>query len=237
MSNRLDRHTFESAYAGKAPWDIDKPQSAIAESVDLVTSPVLDAGCGTGENALFLAAGGHRVTGIDFVEEAIRRARRKATERGLTAEFEVKDALTLGDWDQRFATVIDSGLFHVLSDEDRVRYVAGLPMLPNQADGYCSSVSATNNPARRAHGASRSGKFGPLLMDLGQWKRSVPGARMCARTYRMFHSPRAGRRSGSRSLAGTAKAKLAASRDGLVQSPRRQPRRQRTIQRPADRLA
>jgi cyclopropane fatty-acyl-phospholipid synthase-like methyltransferase len=126
MSNRLDRHTFESAYAGKAPWDIDKPQSAIAESVDLVTSPVLDAGCGTGENALFLAAGGHRVTGIDFVEEAIRRARRKATERGLTAEFEVKDALTLGDWDQRFATVIDSGLFHVLSDEDRVRYVAGL---------------------------------------------------------------------------------------------------------------
>jgi cyclopropane fatty-acyl-phospholipid synthase-like methyltransferase len=41
-------------------------------------------------------------------------------------EFQVKDALTLGDWDQRFATVIDSGLFHVLSDEDRMRYISGL---------------------------------------------------------------------------------------------------------------
>ena len=126
MSNRRDRHTFAAAYAGKAPWDIGKPQGAIAESVDLVTSPVLDAGCGTGENALFLAARGHRVIGIDFVDEAIRMARRKAAERGLTAEFRVKEALTLSDWDQRFATVIDSGLFHVLSDEDRARYVAGL---------------------------------------------------------------------------------------------------------------
>jgi 2-polyprenyl-3-methyl-5-hydroxy-6-metoxy-1,4-benzoquinol methylase len=44
---------------------------AITESVDLVINPVLDAGCGTGENALFLAANGHQVTGIDFVDEAI----------------------------------------------------------------------------------------------------------------------------------------------------------------------
>lgn len=89
-------------------------------------SPVLDAGCGTGENALFLAASGHQVTGIDFVEQAIRIARRKAAERGLTVEFQVKDAMTLGDWDRRFGTVIDSGLFHVFSDEDRIRYIAGL---------------------------------------------------------------------------------------------------------------
>jgi len=68
----------------------------------------------------------HQVTGIDFVDEAIRMARHKAAERGLIVEFKVKDAMTLGDWDQRFVTVIDSGLFHVLSDEDRTRYVAGL---------------------------------------------------------------------------------------------------------------
>ena len=126
MSKVRDRSTFETAYAGKAPWDIGKPQSAIAESVDLVTSPVLDAGCGTGENALFLAARGHQVTGIDFVDQAIRMARHKANERGLTVEFHVKDAMTLADWDKRFATVIDSGLFHVFADEDRLRYVAGL---------------------------------------------------------------------------------------------------------------
>ena len=126
MSSRRDRGTFENAYAGKPPWDIGKPQGALAEAVDLVAGPVLDAGCGTGENALFLAARGHPVIGIDFVEQAIRMARGKAADRGLTAEFQVKDALTLSDWDQRFATVIDSGLFHVLSDDDRARYVAGL---------------------------------------------------------------------------------------------------------------
>ena len=126
MSSLHDRGHFENSYTGNPPWDIGKPQGAIAESVDLVISPVLDAGCGTGENALFLAARGHQVTGIDFIEEAIRMARRKAAERGLTVEFHVKDAMTLGDWDKRFATVIDSGLFHVFSEEDRIRYVAGL---------------------------------------------------------------------------------------------------------------
>src|ERR1017187_5541917 len=86
MSNLPDRSTFESAYAGKAPWDIGKPQGAIAESADLVTSPVLDAGCGTGENALFLAARGHHVIGIDFIDGAwldrgIRGERRNETRR------------------------------------------------------------------------------------------------------------------------------------------------------------
>src|SRR5262249_3970088 len=68
---------------------------------------------------------GHRVTGIDFVEEAIRRARKKAVERGVAVEFLVKDALTLGDWGERFATVIDCGLFHVFSNADRRCYVPG----------------------------------------------------------------------------------------------------------------
>ena len=60
------------------------------------------------------------------MDEAIRRARAKAAERGLKVEFLLKDATALGDWGERFASAIDSGLFHVLSDDDRRRYVAGL---------------------------------------------------------------------------------------------------------------
>ena len=56
----------------------------------------------------------------------IRRARAKAVEQKLDAEFLVKNALTLADWDARFRTALDSGLFHVLSDEGRRRYVQGL---------------------------------------------------------------------------------------------------------------
>jgi cyclopropane fatty-acyl-phospholipid synthase-like methyltransferase len=125
-SHSVERTTFEELYAGPAPWDIGRPQGRFTAIADRVISPVLDAGCGTGEHALFFASRGHRVTGIDFVEEAIRRARRKAAERNLPVEFLVKDATALGDWGERFATVIDCGLFHVFSDDDRRRYVGGL---------------------------------------------------------------------------------------------------------------
>jgi SAM-dependent methyltransferase len=125
-SHSVNRDTFEDLYAGKAPWDIGKPQGTFTAVADRATGPVLDVGCGTGELALYLAARGHRVVGIDFVEEAIRRARAKAAERGLAVEFLVKDATALLDWDERFASAIDCGLFHCFSDDDRRHYVRGL---------------------------------------------------------------------------------------------------------------
>src|SRR4029078_4728377 len=91
-----------------------------------ITGSILDAGCGTGENALFFASQGQKVTGIDFLDEPINRATQKATERGLRTPFLVKDALVLKDWSERFDNVIDSGLFHVFSDDDRRSYVEGL---------------------------------------------------------------------------------------------------------------
>jgi cyclopropane fatty-acyl-phospholipid synthase-like methyltransferase len=126
VNNSVGRAAFEDLYAGKAPWDIGRPKAQFVAVVDQVKSPVLDAGCGTGENALFFASRGHRVIGIDFVETAIKRARSQAAEQGLSVEFLLKDALTLADWGKRFATVIDSGLFHVFSNDDRQRYIHGL---------------------------------------------------------------------------------------------------------------
>jgi SAM-dependent methyltransferase len=117
---------FVKMYADKPPWDIGRPKAPFIAIADQVTGPVLDAGCGTGDTSLYFAARGLRVTGIDFVEEAIRRARAKATERCLSVEFLIKDAMTLIDWNERFASVIDSGLFHVYSGFDRERYVKGL---------------------------------------------------------------------------------------------------------------
>jgi SAM-dependent methyltransferase len=123
---RSDPAAWEAHYAAGAPWDTGKPFAPLVAQAPRAVSPVLDAGCGTGENALAFAALGHGVTGIDLAEEAIRRARAKAAERRLVAEFLVKDALTLRDWGRRFATVIDCGLFHVLADEERGPYVDGL---------------------------------------------------------------------------------------------------------------
>jgi len=126
MSAIPDRNTFESAYAGQAPWDIGRPQKAFVDVGDRISGSVLDSGCGTGDNALYFAGRGCTVSGIDFLEEPIRRAKRKAEGQGLQVTFLVKDALTLDGWSERFDNVIDSGLFHVFGDEDRGRYVAGL---------------------------------------------------------------------------------------------------------------
>src|SRR5262245_16027184 len=120
------RETFASMYSAKAPWDIGRPQKVFINAADQVHGSILDAGCGTGENGLYFAAKGHTVLGIDFLEYPIQTAKEKARERGVTAEFLQKDALTLGSFDRQFDSVIDSGLFHVFSDADRVRYVAGL---------------------------------------------------------------------------------------------------------------
>jgi 2-polyprenyl-3-methyl-5-hydroxy-6-metoxy-1,4-benzoquinol methylase len=114
-----DRSTFEAMYAGQPPWDIGKPQKPFLDVADQITGTILDAGCGTGDTALFFAGRGCKVTGIDFLEVPITRARRKATERGLLATFLVRDALALQDLPEVFDNVIDSGLFHVISDEDR----------------------------------------------------------------------------------------------------------------------
>lgn len=126
MSDVPDKGTFASLYSGQPPWDIGKPQKPFIDVADQITGSILDAGCGTGDNALFFASRGHRVTGIDFLEEPIQRAKRKAVERGLSVTFLVKDATTLNDWSERFDSVIDCGLFHVFSDEDRKKYVEGL---------------------------------------------------------------------------------------------------------------
>lgn len=122
--------SWDASYAGGTPppWDIGRPQPPFVRLADegRLTGRLLDAGCGTGENALLAASRGADVTGVDIAPSAIARARAKASERGLTARFEVADALDLGRLGFTADTVIDSGMFHVFGDEERARYVAGL---------------------------------------------------------------------------------------------------------------
>lgn len=117
---------FHSAYEGQPPWDTGTPQPALVALADSVRGSVLDAGCGTGEHALFYASRGHEAWGLDMVPLAIEKARTKATQRGLTVTFVVGSALALGALGRRFDHVIDSGLFHVFSDSDRALYVENL---------------------------------------------------------------------------------------------------------------
>lgn len=113
---------------GLPSWDTNRPQPAIVRLVDagLITGRVLDLGCGTGDNALFLAERGFSVTGVDSAPSALTAAREKARARGVSASFMLVDALEIARLAEQFETAIDSGLLHVFSDEDRQRFIANL---------------------------------------------------------------------------------------------------------------
>jgi SAM-dependent methyltransferase len=119
---------FDEAYTSRtAPWVIGQPQPAI---VDLtrqgwVRGKVLDAGCGTGEHTIYLAALGYEVCGLDLSSPAIEQARANAAARNIVAHFEVADALALRS-EPTYDTVIDSALFHIFDARDRARYVRSL---------------------------------------------------------------------------------------------------------------
>lgn len=123
------RVRFEALYERRPSWDVPVPQPAFVtlHEAGRIRGPVLDAGCGTGENALYLAARGLDVFGVDIAGTAIGLARAKAAARGLpAARFLVGDALRLEELGLTCATIIDSGLLHAFTDRERELYVASL---------------------------------------------------------------------------------------------------------------
>jgi SAM-dependent methyltransferase len=130
MTEEQPHPEWDESYTTDTPaaWDIGRPQAAFARLADAgrLTGLVLDAGCGTGEHTLLAASRGAEAIGIDVAPTAIARARAKAAERGLTARFEVADALDLARLAFAVDIVLDSGVFHVFGDDDRARYVASL---------------------------------------------------------------------------------------------------------------
>jgi SAM-dependent methyltransferase len=126
---RMTGLPWDASYRdGPAPWDIGRPQPAVARvAVDGgFVGAVLDAGCGSGENALHLAALGLSVVGVDVAETALAIARETAGDRGLDVEFAACDAFALQRLGRTFETVLDCGLFHTFDVDERPAYVASL---------------------------------------------------------------------------------------------------------------
>ena len=139
---------FDVAYEGSPTWDIGRPQGAVVrlEEAGAIADSVLEVGCGTGENALFLAARGHEVLGIDLAPAAIERAGAKARERGSEAAFLVWDALRLAELGRTFEMAIDVGLFHTFQDEERPRFAESLGAALHPGGRYLMLCWSERNP-------------------------------------------------------------------------------------------
>ena len=151
-----DHDRFAGYYATpRAPWDIGRPQRAFIEAGDAIHGRVLDAGCGTGDLALWLAERGCTVTGVDFLEQPLAAARGKAAKRGLAANFLQMDARAIGEIPERFDAVTDCGLFHTFDDEGRSAYVAALEKLLEPGARLFVLCFSTAEPG--THGPRRVG--------------------------------------------------------------------------------
>jgi SAM-dependent methyltransferase len=155
---RMTGLAWDASYSdGPAPWEIGRPQPAIVRlaSRGVFAGPVLDTGCGTGENTLHIASLGLPVLGVDVAETALAMARKKAAERRIEVEFAPADAFHLERLGRGFKTVLDCGLFHTFASDERPEDVASLASVTRQAGTLCVLSFSDQGPDIGPHPVGR----------------------------------------------------------------------------------
>jgi SAM-dependent methyltransferase len=117
-------------YLGTPPWDTGITPPEVEKFVHShPPGRALDLGCGSGTNVIYLAQHGWQATGVDFIQKAIRRARNKADQAGVAANFYADDVTRLSEITGQFELVLDIGCFHSLPVPARRVYAANLSRL------------------------------------------------------------------------------------------------------------
>lgn len=119
---------FQERYkSGDTPWDFGRPDFNLVNAV--INNPIqgvraLDVGCGTGDNAIWLAKNGFQVTGIDVSDIALDRARTKAAKANVECAFVLADFLKDKIKGAPFGFVFDRGCFHTFDSKSDKRLFA-----------------------------------------------------------------------------------------------------------------
>jgi SAM-dependent methyltransferase len=137
------------------PWDTGVPDNHLMAFVDskaIAPGRVLEIGCGTGTNAIWLASRGFEVLGIDISARAIAAAEAKL--RGESVRFQVLDffdAALAGT----FEFVFDRGVLHLYDEmAGRAKFAGRVAELLGPGGVWLSLVGCTEGPPRD-HGPPR----------------------------------------------------------------------------------
>jgi methyl halide transferase len=113
----------------RPPWETGRPseelQRVVAER-GIAPCRVIDLGCGTGINAIWLARRGFDVTAVDLSPLAIEKARKRASEAKAAVRFVVADVLALPDGFGTFPFFFDRGCYHAVRRQDPHAYLRTL---------------------------------------------------------------------------------------------------------------
>lgn len=131
--------------SGKPPWETGQSSSELARVIAeerIKPCRVIDLGCGSGINALWLAQQGFDVTAVDFSGLAIEQARQRAAAAGVTVRFLQADVLALPDDVGPFPFFFDRGCYHAVRRGDVQDYLRTLQRIT--ASGTIGLVLAGN---------------------------------------------------------------------------------------------
>lgn len=155
MQNR-----FEERYkSGDTPWDHNAPDGNL---IDVIThKPIcgckaLEIGCGTGNNAIWLAQNNFDVTGCDIAETAIAAAKKKAAASTVDCTFCVADFLINPIPGQPFGFVFDRGCFHSLdTHRERAQFAVNVFSHLNAGGRWLTLVGNADDRQNRDVGPPR----------------------------------------------------------------------------------
>ena len=106
---------------GTPPWETgrhsEELQRVIADD-QIEPCRVVELGCGSGINAVWLAQKGFDVTAIDISTLAIERAKQRAAEANVSVQFILADVLDLPGQFGPFPFVFDRGCYHAVRRSD-----------------------------------------------------------------------------------------------------------------------
>ena len=122
----------------RAPWDVGARDELVSlvESGRIEPCRAIDLGCGTGDNAIYLARKGFDVTALDYAEAAIEKARARAKDSGVQVSFIVDDLTDLRHVSGAFDFLLDYGVLDDLRPAQREPYLHNMLRLTHPGSRY-----------------------------------------------------------------------------------------------------
>ncbi|MFX0105824.1 MAG: class I SAM-dependent methyltransferase [Candidatus Hodarchaeota archaeon] len=122
----------------RAPWEIGPREELVSLVTDgkIKSCKVIDLGCGTASNCIFLAKHGFDVTGVDFSPAAIQKGRTMARKSKVKVNFVVDDLTNLQHVKGTFDFLVDYGTFDDLNPKDRILYIKNILPLTHKGTKF-----------------------------------------------------------------------------------------------------